>query len=72
MITLILICILATIIITFVAQQVDADIYLQPIVGLMFGALYSKEELEEDLTQYTLQSCIFFISVTVIWIQKKE
>ena len=72
MITLILICVLATIIITFVAQQVDADIYLQPIVGLMFGALYSKEELEEDLTQYTLQSCIFFISVTVIWIQKKE
>jgi hypothetical protein len=72
MITLILICVLATIIITFVAQQVDADIYLQPIVGLMFGALYSKEELEEDLTQYTLQSCIFFISVTVIWIEKKE
>ena len=72
MITLILICILATIIITFVAQQVDADIYLQPIVGLMFGALYSKEQLEEDLTQYTLQSCIFFISVTVIWIEKKE
>ena len=72
MITLILICVLATIIITFVAQQVDADIYLQPIVGLMFGALYSKEQLEEDLTQYTLQSCIFFISVTVIWIEKKE
>ena len=72
MITLILICVLATIIITFVAQQVDADIYLQPIVGLMFGALYSKEEVEEDLTQYTLQSCIFFISVTVIWIEKKE
>ena len=72
MITLILICVLATIIITFVAQQVDADIYLQPFVGLMFGALYSKEELEEDLTQYTLQSCIFFISVTVIWIEKKE
>ena len=72
MITLILICVLATIIITFVAQQVDADIFLQPIVGLMFGALYSKEQLEEDFTQYTLQSCIFFISVTVIWIQKKE
>ena len=72
MITLILICVLATIIITFVAQQVDADIYLQPIVGLMFGALYSKEELEEDLTQYTLQSCIFFISVTVIWIERRE
>ena len=72
MITLILICVLATIIITFVAQQVDADIYLQPIVGLMFGALYSQEELEEDLTQYTLQSCIFFISVTVIWIERKK
>ena len=49
MITLILLCVLAAILITFVAQQVNADIYLQPIIGLMFGALYSKEELEADV-----------------------
>jgi len=71
MITLILICFLAAILITFIAQQVDADIYFQPIVGLMFGALYSKEKLEDDLTQYTLQSCIAFMSLTIIWIEKK-
>ena len=72
MITLILLCVLAAILITFVAQQVNADIYLQPIIGLMFGALYSKEELEDDLTQYTLQCCIGFISLTIVWIEKKE
>tara|TARA_B110000977_G_C10796201_1_gene384462 strand:- start:154 stop:372 length:219 start_codon:yes stop_codon:yes gene_type:complete len=72
MITLILLCVLAAILITFVAQQVNADIYLQPIIGLMFGALYSKEELEDDLTQYTLQCCIGFISLTIVWIEEKE
>ena len=72
MITLILLCVLSAILITFIAQLVDADMYVQPIVGLMFGALYSKEELEDDLIQYTLQSCIFFISFTVIWIETKK
>jgi len=71
MITLILICFLAAILITFIAQQVDADIYFQPIVGLMFGALYSKEHLEDDLVQYTMQCCIAFMSLTIIWTEKK-
>jgi len=71
MITLILLCVLAAILITFIAQQVDADMYVQPIVGLMFGALYSKEHLEDDLVQYTMQCCIAFMSLTIIWIEKK-
>jgi len=71
MITFLCILILAAILIIFVAQQVDADIYFQPIVGLMFGALYSKEHLEDDLVQYTMQCCIAFMSLTIIWIEKK-
>lgn len=71
MITLILICFLAAILIIFISQQVDADIYFQPIIGLMFGALYSKEHLEDNLVQYTMQCCIAFMSLTIIWIEKK-
>ena len=71
MVTLILICFLAAILIIFISQQVNADIYFQPIIGLMFGALYSKEELEDDLVQYTMQCCIAFMSLTIIWIEKK-
>ena len=71
MVTLILICFLSAILIIFISQQVDADIYFQPIIGLMFGALYSKENLEDDLVQYTMQCCIAFMSLTIIWIEKK-
>ena len=71
MITFLAILILAAILIIFISQQVDADIYFQPIIGLMFGALYSKENLEDDLVQYTMQCCIAFMSLTIIWIEKK-
>lgn len=71
MITFLAILILAAILIIFISQQVDADIYIQPIIGLMFGALYSKENLEDDLVQYTMQCCIAFMSLTIIWIEKK-
>ena len=71
MITFLAILILAAILIIFISQQVDADIYVQPIIGLMFGALYSKENLEDDLVQYTMQCCIDFMSLTIIWIEKK-
>lgn len=71
MITFLAILILAAILIIFISQQVDADIYIQPIIGLMFGALYSKENLEDNLVQYTMQCCIAFMSLTIIWIEKK-
>ena len=69
--TFLAILILAAILIIFISQQVNADIYFQPIIGLMFGALYSKEELDNDLVQYTMQCCIAFMSLTIIWIEKK-
>lgn len=57
----------------YIAQQVKADIYIQPIIGLMFGALYSKEDIEEhNINQYTLQCCIGFISLTIIWAEEKK
>jgi len=71
MITFLAILILSAILIIFIAQQVDADIYVQPIIGLMFGALYSKENFEDNLVQYTMQCCIAFMSLTIIWIEKK-
>ncbi len=67
-----LLLLIATVFI-FISNQVGADVYVQPIIGLMFGALYSKEKFEEEnLVQNTLQCCIVFISLTVIWIEKKE
>jgi hypothetical protein len=57
----------------FISNQVKADVYIQPIIGLMFGALYSKDRFEEEsLVQHTLQCCIGFISLTIIWIEKEK
>ena len=67
-----LLLLIATIFV-FISNQVQADVYVQPIIGLMFGALYSKDRFEEeDLVQHTLQCCIGVISLTVIWIERKE
>ena len=67
-----LLLLIATIFV-FISNQVQADVYIQPIIGLMFGALYSKDRFEEEsLVQHTLQCCIGVISLTVIWIEKKE
>ena len=38
---------------------------------MMFGFLYSKEELEED-DEITLQCLLGVISVTVIWINQRN
>jgi hypothetical protein len=66
-----LLLLIATIFV-FISNQVKADVYIQPIIGFMFGALYSKEILEDSLTQYTLQWCGGFISITIVWINKKR
>ena len=70
--SLALLLLIATIFI-FISNQVGADVLVQPIIGMMLGALYSKEKFEEEnLVQHTLQCCIGFISLTVIWIEKRE
>ncbi len=45
---------------------VDGNVSIAPIIGLMFGCLYSYQQLEEE-TEYTLQFCLFIVSITVEW-----
>jgi hypothetical protein len=69
----VLVLLLIATVLFYIAQQVKADIYIQPIIGLMFGALYSSQDLQEhDATEYTLQCCIGFISLTIIWADEKK
>jgi hypothetical protein len=48
-----------------------ADIYISPIKGIMFGFLYHKEQYTEG-DEYTLQSLLGVISITVIWINQQS
>jgi ABC-type branched-subunit amino acid transport system permease subunit len=66
-ITLIILTIIATAA-TYWGQLNNGEIRLAPLVGIMVGALWSKMEIEdEEVTEYWLQICIVFISITVIW-----
>jgi hypothetical protein len=49
-----------------IGQVKNADVIISPVIGMMFGFLYSKEELEEG-NEITLQCLLGVISVTVIW-----
>jgi len=60
---LLLVCLLFLII----AQIKKAEVILSPVVGIMFGFLYHKEQYEEE-DEFTLQCVIGVISITVIWI----
>jgi len=54
-----------------IGLSVNAEIILSPIKGFMAGALVHNEtyinEENEEVTEYTLQCLIFFISVNVLW-----
>jgi hypothetical protein len=52
-----------------IGQINNAEIILSPVIGIMFGFLYSKEQLEQG-NEITLQCVIGVISVTVIWINQ--
>jgi hypothetical protein len=52
-----------------VGHNKGADIIISPIKGIMFGFLYHKEQYEEE-DEYTLQSLLGVISITVVWIKK--
>jgi len=55
-----------TFIFLIIGQIKGAIILISPIFGFMIGALYSKDEYE-DQEEITLQCCIGVISITVIW-----
>lgn len=54
-----------------IGQVNNAEIILSPVIGIMFGFLYSKEQLEEG-NEITLQCVIGVISITVIWINQQN
>lgn len=54
-----------------IGQIKNAEIILSPLIGVMFGFLYSKEQLEEG-NEITLQCVIGVISITVIWINRLD
>jgi len=54
-----------------IGHNKNADIYISPIKGIMFGFLYHKEQYTEG-DEYTLQSLIGVISITVIWINQQS
>lgn len=54
-----------------IGHRKNADIILSPVIGMMFGFLYSKEQLEEG-NEITLQCVIGVISITVIWINHQD
>lgn len=49
-----------------IAQFYDCDIIVNPIKGIMVGALYN-DDVFEDETEHTIQVLLFIISFTFIW-----
>jgi len=45
-----------------------AEIHFSPVIGFMLGTLISFEEYDNN-KEYTLQCCLGFVSLTVIWIE---
>tara|TARA_R110002012_G_scaffold125573_2_gene277167 strand:+ start:988 stop:1203 length:216 start_codon:yes stop_codon:yes gene_type:complete len=61
--------IVVTFFVLLFGMQKKAEILFSPVLGFMFGSLISYEEYEEE-TDYTIQCCIGFISITIIWTHK--
>ena len=63
--------IVVALIFLIIGQIKNAEIILNPIVGIMFGFLYHKEQFEEE-NEYTLQCVLCVISITVIWTNQQN
>ena len=49
-----------------IAQFQDCDIIINPIKGVMLGALYNDDEFDDE-TEHTIQVLILIISFSFIW-----
>jgi hypothetical protein len=49
-----------------IAQFCDCDIVINPIKGIMLGALYNDDKFDDE-TEHTIQILIFIISFSFIW-----
>ncbi len=46
----------------------QATFIVSLVKGVMVGALYNKDEWEdEQITEHTIQFCFVFITITIIW-----
>lgn len=68
MITVIIILVSITVASILAGLFYKAEIIFAPILGVMVGALYSFTDYDDD-REHTLQVCIFFISITIQWVQ---
>jgi hypothetical protein len=48
-----------------------ADIIISPIKGMMFGALYHKDEYLGE-NEYTIQFLFFLFSINIIWVEEQD
>ena len=46
----------------------QGEITIVPIKGVMLGALYNSEEIEEEDTEHIIQILFFVFSINLIWI----
>lgn len=49
----------------------EGEVVLSPIKGLMIGALYNNQEIEDNETEHIVQLLFFVFSVNFIWVVKK-
>lgn len=68
MITLFYILIVLAILKIFIGLVINAEISVGPIFGVMVGSLYAYTDYEEG-REHTLQVCIIFFSISVVWIE---
>lgn len=47
-------------------RQVNGELVISPIIGVMFGILYDADE-QEDFTYYTFQILILNVSFNYLW-----
>ena len=65
----IIILIIITFIVLLYGVYKKAEILFSPVLGFMIGSLISYDEYEGEI-DYTLQCCIGFISITILWTEK--
>lgn len=66
----VIVLLLFSVLATFYAQQIKADIIIAPIIGFVTGFLYDKDEFIEDgikIKSYTIQILLGVISLNILW-----
>jgi len=52
-------------------RNYEIEIIITPITGLMVGALYDSEDVNELETEHIVQILFFIFSFNFIWLSKK-